>query len=118
MLVLAVVALEVPLIISLRDRVDAEVKSQALSQAQIVAASVEDELAARDGLEEITQRSSEVVRGRVIVVGPGGRLLSDSAGDERIGIDYGSRPEIAPRGAASTASCCAPPLRLTVPPRP
>jgi two-component system, OmpR family, sensor kinase len=31
----------------------------------------------------------------VIVVGPGGRLRADSAGEERIGIDYGSRPEIA-----------------------
>jgi two-component system, OmpR family, sensor kinase len=44
-LVLAVIALEVPLIISMRDRVDAEVESQALSQAEIVAISVEDELA-------------------------------------------------------------------------
>ena len=95
MLVLAVVALEVPLIISLRDRVDAEVKSQALGQAALVAASVEDELAAREGLRDVTRRSSEEVRGRVIVVGPGGRLLSDSAGEERIGIDYGNRPEIA-----------------------
>ena len=94
MLVLAVVALEVPLIISMRDRVDAEVESQALSQAEIVAATVEDELSAREGLDEVTERAAEAVRGRVIVVGPGGRLVADSAGDERLGIDYSSRPEI------------------------
>jgi two-component system, OmpR family, sensor kinase len=93
-LVLAVVALEVPLIISMRDRVDAEVKSQALSQAEIVATSVEDELVNREGLEEVTERSARTLRGRVIVVGPGGRLLADSAGEERLGIDYSSRPEI------------------------
>jgi two-component system, OmpR family, sensor kinase len=93
-LVLAVVALEVPLIISIRDRVDAEVKSQALSQAGIIAATLEDELRTREGLEEVTQRAAEEVRGRVIVVGPGGRLVADSAGEERLGIDYGTRPEI------------------------
>ena len=37
MLVLAVVALEVPLIISIRDRVGAEVKLQAVSQAELIA---------------------------------------------------------------------------------
>ena len=95
MLVLAVIALEVPLIISMRDRVDAEVESQALSQAEIVAISVEDELASREGLEEVVERAGRQVRGRVIVVGPGGRLRADSEGEERIGLDYGSRPEIA-----------------------
>jgi signal transduction histidine kinase len=94
-LVLAVVALEVPLIISIRDRVDAEVKSQALSQAEIIAVTLEDELRTRQGLAEVTQRAAEEVRGRVIVVGPGGRLVADSAGEERLGIDYSTRPEIA-----------------------
>jgi two-component system, OmpR family, sensor kinase len=95
-LVLAVIALEVPLIISMRDRVDAEVESQALSQAEIVAISVEDELRNRDGLDEFTERAAAQVRGRVIVVGPGGRLLADSAGEERLGAEYRSerRPEI------------------------
>jgi len=49
-LVLAVVALEVPLIISIRDRVGAEVKSQAVSQAQLIAVTLEDELRTREGL--------------------------------------------------------------------
>ena len=94
MLVLAVVALEVPLIISIRDRVDAEVESQALSQAQLIAVTLEDELRTRDGLDEVAERAAAQVRGRVIVVGPGGRLVADSAGEERLGVDYGSRPEI------------------------
>jgi signal transduction histidine kinase len=94
-LVLAVVALEVPLIISIRDRVDAEVESQALSQAELIAVTVEDELRSRDGLDEVAGSAAEEVRGRVIVVGPGGRLLADSAGEERLGIDYSTRPEIA-----------------------
>ncbi len=95
MLVLAVVALEVPLIISLRDRVDAEVRSDALSQAEIVAVLVEDELTNRDELADVTRQAAGQVRGRVIVVGPGGRLVADSAGRERLGMDYGTRPEIA-----------------------
>ena len=52
MLVLAVVALEVPLIISLRDRVDAEVRSQARGQAEVVAATV-DVRAPEDDLQEV-----------------------------------------------------------------
>jgi two-component system, OmpR family, sensor kinase len=93
-LVLAVVALEVPLIISIRDRVDAEVESQALSQAELISVTVEDELRTREGLDDVTEQAAENVRGRVIVVGPGGRLLADSAGDERLGLDYSTRPEI------------------------
>ncbi len=95
MLVLAIVALEVPLIISIRDRVDAEVESQALSQAELIAVTLEDELRDRDGLKEVAESAAEEVRGRVIVVGPGGRLVADSAGEERLGIDYSTRPEIA-----------------------
>jgi signal transduction histidine kinase len=92
-LVLAIVALEVPLIISLRDRVDAEVKSQSRSQAELVAATIDPR---RPGeLGEATTALAQRLRGRVIVVGPGGRLLADSAGTERIGSDYGNRPEIA-----------------------
>jgi two-component system, OmpR family, sensor kinase len=94
-LVLAVVALEVPLIISIRDRVDAEIESQALSQAELIAVTVVDELRTREGLDDVAERAAEEVRGRVIVVGPGGRLIADSAGEERLGIDYGTRPEIA-----------------------
>jgi signal transduction histidine kinase len=92
-LVLAVVALEVPLIISIRDRVDAEVESQALSQAEIIAATLD--VRDRENLTDVAEQAAKEVRGRVIVVGPGGRLVADSAGEERLGIDYSTRPEIA-----------------------
>ena len=94
MLVLAVVALEVPLIISIRDRVGAEVKLQAVSQAELIAVTLEDELRTREGLKQVTASAAEQVRGRVIVVGPNGRLVADSDGDERLGLDYSTRPEI------------------------
>ena len=94
MLVLAVVALEVPLIISIRDRVDAEVESQSLSNAELIAVTVEDELRSREGLGDVAESAAEEARGRVIVVGSGGRLVADSAGESRLGADYGSRPEI------------------------
>jgi len=93
--VLAVVALEVPLIISLRDRVNAEVRSQALSQAEIVAAGLEDELTNRDELADVTDRAAAQLRGRVIVVDADGRLVADSFGEERLDADYSTRPEIA-----------------------
>jgi two-component system, OmpR family, sensor kinase len=96
-LVLAVVALEVPLALSLRDRVDAEVRSQARSQADIVAATVSGRLTANRAAElaEVVAAAARSVRGRVVVTGPDGALLADSAGTDRLGTDYGTRPEIA-----------------------
>jgi two-component system, OmpR family, sensor kinase len=95
-LVLAIVALEVPLIISLRDRVDGEVRSQARSQANFLATAIDLAPARRAELERVTADIARQVRGRVIVVGANGRLLTDSSGSERVGVDYSrSRPEIA-----------------------
>jgi signal transduction histidine kinase len=92
-LVLAIVALEVPLIFSMRDRVDAEIRSQARSQAEFLAATVD--LGERRDLPGITRVAGDRLRGRVIIVGRNGRLLADSAGTARVGVDYSSRPEIA-----------------------
>jgi two-component system, OmpR family, sensor kinase len=94
LLLLAIVALEVPLALSLRDRVDAEVKSQARAQADVVAASVSGSLADRQKLGAVAARASRTVRGRVVVVNRAGRLLADSSGADRLGSDYGNRPEI------------------------
>ena len=93
MLVLAIVALEVPLAINLRDRVDAEVKSQARSQAEFLAATVDT--SRRGDLRDVVKLAAGRLRGRVIVVGANGRLLADSAGEARLGVDYRSRPEVA-----------------------
>ena len=94
-LLLAIVALEVPLALSLKERVDSEVTSQARSQADVVAASVAGDLDHPEALAETVEDAAQAVRGRVIVVDLDGALLADSAGSDRLGTDYGDRPEIA-----------------------
>lgn len=97
MLVLALVSLEIPLALSLRARVNAEVRGQARSQADVVAATASELLApaARPQLRGLVATSARSVRGRVIAVDSRGALLADSAGVSRVGDDYGNRPEIA-----------------------
>jgi signal transduction histidine kinase len=96
-LVLAVVSLGVPLALSLRDRVNAEVHSQALSQADIVAATSADLLQPPNATElgALVRSSAGSVRGRVIIVDASGQVLADSAGPSTRGSSYISRPEIA-----------------------
>lgn len=96
-LVLAIVALEVPLGLSLSDRVDGEVRSQARGQADIVAATVAGRLERDDpgALAAVARTAASNVRGRVILVDASGVVLADSAGTERVGTDYSDRPEIA-----------------------
>lgn len=95
-LLLAVVAFGVPLAISLRDRVDAEVRGQARSQADLLAASLPELLdrSERRSLERIVETSAESVRGRVVVTNRGGALIADSTGDDDIDSDFSTRPEV------------------------
>jgi signal transduction histidine kinase len=95
-LLLALIALGVPLALSFRDRVDTEVRSQAQSQAALVATSASELIAPPRPrvLESLARVSAETVRGRVIVVDRRGRLLADSAGTPP-GASYAGRPEIA-----------------------
>ncbi len=95
-LVLAIVALEVPLASSVADRVEAEVRSQARGQAEVVAASAADLLRRgdEDDLQRLAATSARHVRGRVIVVDRRGRLLADSEGGP-LGRPYADRPEVA-----------------------
>jgi signal transduction histidine kinase len=92
---LALIALGVPLAVSLRDRVDSEVRGQARSQADVVAASSSELLrpARRPALQRLVHVSAASVRGRVIVVDVRGRLIADSAGAPT-GRSYATRPEI------------------------
>jgi signal transduction histidine kinase len=94
-LLLALIAFGVPFAVSLRDRVDSEVKSQARSQADVVAASAAELLEPPQlgGLRRLTKISADSVRGRTIVVDRHGRLLADSAGAP-LGRSYASRPEV------------------------
>lgn len=84
-----------PLALSLRDRVDSEVKGQARSQAEVVATSATEFVKPPQTvpLQRIAEKSAESVRGRVIVVDAAGRLLADSAGT-RLGRSYDDRPEV------------------------
>jgi signal transduction histidine kinase len=96
LLVLAIVAFEVPLAISLNRRVHAEVQSQARSQADVLAATAADLLAPeqRPGLQALVRRVAKLVRGRVVVVDAHARVLADSAGAEPLDQPF-IRPEIA-----------------------
>src|SRR5918993_2981396 len=94
-LLLVIVALEVPLALNLSKRVDAEIKSEAESQAQLLAAGASGRLTDENQLQRLVESSSENLGGRVLVVGPRGRVLADSAGEESRGEPYGTRPEIA-----------------------
>ena len=96
-LLLALIALGVPLAVSLRDRVDAEVRGQAQSQADVVAATSAELLgpAQRRNLKRLVLISAGTVRGRVIVVDRRGGILADSASGAPLGSDYSNRPEVA-----------------------
>jgi len=96
-LVLAIVSLGVPLALSLRDRVNAEVHSEALNQADVVAATSADLLSPPSAAElsALVHSSEGSVRGRVLIVNAQGRVLADSAGPSTLGSSYLSRPEIA-----------------------
>ena len=96
MLLLAIVALGVPLAINLRARVSAEVRTQARGQADLVAAEAADMLGARDSLELATlaQTAARQVRGRILIVNQAGAVLVDSTGPAEVGTSYESRPEI------------------------
>jgi signal transduction histidine kinase len=102
-LVLAIVALEVPLALNLSRRVDAEIKSEAASGAQLVAASASGRLDRARELQRLTESAAADLGGRVIVTDSGGRLVADSAGSGLRRADYGSRPEIAAALAGRTA---------------
>jgi len=93
-LVLVIVALEVPLALNLSNRVDAEIKSEAQSQAQLLAAGASGRLEDRRQLGRLVETSERTLGGRVLVVDERGRVLADSAGPSTRGDRYGSRSEI------------------------
>jgi signal transduction histidine kinase len=96
-LLLAIVALGVPLASSLSARVNDEVRSQAQNQADLVAATAADLLAParRNELAVLANTSAAAVRGRVLVVERSGTVLADSAVPAELGASYAARPEIA-----------------------
>ncbi len=97
MLLIAIVALGLPLALSFRDRVNDEVRTQARSQAAIVATGAASLIGTPDdpALDRLVRIAGRAVRGRVLVVDGSGTVISDSGGSRNIGEDYSSRPEIA-----------------------
>ena len=93
-LVLVIVALEVPLALNLSKRVDAEIKSEAHSQTELLAAGASSRMNDERQLSRLVESAGQTLGGRVIVVDARGRVLADSAGQSTEGDDYGSRPEI------------------------
>jgi len=93
-LLLVLVALEVPLALNLSKRVDAEIKAEAANQAQLVAASAAGRLDRPAELGRLARTAAESVGGRVILVDAGGRLVADSE-QAALGSRYDSRPEVA-----------------------
>jgi signal transduction histidine kinase len=95
-LLLAVVALGVPLAISLKARVNAEVRTQSQASADLVAATAADLLGPvdRGELTTLAQTAARSLRGRILVVNGHGIVLVDSAGPAQVGVSYDSRPEI------------------------
>jgi signal transduction histidine kinase len=96
-LVLLSIALVVPFALNLTQRIDSEVKAEATSQAQLIAASASGRLSSEDRRElaSLTRRAARAASGRVIVVDGRGRLLADSAGGGLRSTSYADRPEIA-----------------------
>jgi two-component system, OmpR family, sensor kinase len=89
---LIVIALEVPLALNLRRRVDAEVRNDAAGQAHIVAAQASGSMNRPAQLRRIANQAASQLGARVIVVGPNGMLRADSAGSPP--RSFASRPEI------------------------
>jgi signal transduction histidine kinase len=85
----------VPLALNLRDRVNAEVRSQALSQAEVAAATASGQLRRSAELRRIVGTIARSARGRVIITDADGTLVADSDGPAQLGASYASRPEIA-----------------------
>ena len=94
---LVIVAFAVPLGLNLRDRVADEVRADARTQANVLAAGSGRLVAARDRdqLADLAERVSRAARARVVIAGRNGRVLTDTAGPEALGADFSNRPELA-----------------------
>jgi two-component system, OmpR family, sensor kinase len=96
-LVLIIVALEVPLALNLARRIDAEVKNEAAGQAFVVAASASGQMKHPKRLAQVVRAAGNDLGGRVIVVdAPRGRLLADSTVGvtQRLPYATAARPEL------------------------
>jgi signal transduction histidine kinase len=94
-LVVVIVMLEVPLVLNVDRRVDAEIKAESSGQALLIATSASDRLDGVGAMQQLVDRSARALGGRVMVVGDTGRVIADSAGTGLRGTSYRDRPEVA-----------------------
>jgi two-component system phosphate regulon sensor histidine kinase PhoR len=93
-LLLIIVALEVPLALNLARRIDAGVKNDAATQAFVVSAGASGRIDQPRRLAQLVRRAGDDLGARVIVVNAKGRLLADSTVAFVRPLSYASRPEI------------------------
>ncbi len=102
-LLVVIVVLEVPLVLNISRRVDAEVKAESSGQAQLIATTAGDQLNRRGAMQRLVERSAGALGGRVMVVDDSGRVLVDSEGPGLRGASYRTRPEIGQALAGQTS---------------
>jgi two-component system, OmpR family, sensor kinase len=93
-LVLVLGAIEVPFALSIRSRIDSEVRAQAVNEAHLIAASASGSMDRPTALDRLAARAAGDLGARVIVVDGAGILLADSAGPGLRGASYAERAEI------------------------
>jgi two-component system, OmpR family, sensor kinase len=96
-LLLIIVALEVPLALNLARRIDAEVKNEAAGQAFVVAAGASGRMKEPKQLADVLRKAGSDLGARVIVVNaPRGLLLADSTVGvtQRLPYATAARPEL------------------------
>lgn len=79
-LLIVIVALEVPLATNVGDRIDAEVEADSAAQAQVVAVSAAERLAAPSQLQPLSEEASDRLGGTVAIVNGRGTLIAESSG--------------------------------------
>jgi signal transduction histidine kinase len=91
-----IVAFAVPLGLNLRDRVGSEVRADARTQADVLAAGAGRLIVTRDrdALADVAEQVGEAARARVVIVTANGRVQADTAGPEAIGANFANRPEL------------------------
>ena len=95
-LLLIIVALEVPLALNLARRIDAEVKNEAAAQAVVVAAGASGRMNNPKQLVNLAKSAGRDLGGRVIIVNRQGWLQADSTAVSQRPLLYASpsRPEL------------------------
>jgi two-component system, OmpR family, sensor kinase len=102
-LLFAILALEVPLTLNFSRRVDSEIRAEASSGAQAIAAAASGRLTDPRALAALAREQGRRLGGRVLVVDARGRVLVDSDGAAAPRTSYLSRPEIARALRGATA---------------